>query len=120
MQFCPEIDPLKDIDPSMFHRIRFQDVDLAEGDTAEYEIPKFTIEIFDLETQSLENFLDIKAAGAAREDITIGELAGYKVSINQLRAPNVHYYFPGSGNVYKLTPLGDYDDEMLLSFQILP
>lgn len=104
----PETEPLNNIDSALEQRVRFQDIDLAEGDTAEYEIPKFTIEVFDLESRSLESYLDIKTAGAEREVITIGELVGYKVSFNQLRAPNVYYYFPGGGSVYKLTPLDDH------------
>ena len=116
----PETEPLNHIDSTLVHRVRFQDVDLAEGDTAEYEIPKFTIEIFDLGSQSLDSFLENKVTGAELETIRIGELDGYKVSLNLLRAPNNHYYFPGNGMVYRLTPLGNYDDEMLESFKMLP
>jgi len=116
----PEIDPLNDSERTMLQRVRFQDIDLAVGDTAEYEIPQFTIEVFDLEAQSLEIYLDIKAPGEKREAITLGELAGYKISFNQLRAHNEYYYFPGHGYVYRLTPLGQYNDDMLHSFQILP
>lgn len=116
----PETEPLNQIDSTLVQRVRFQDVDLAEGDTAEYEIPKFTIEIFDLGSQSLDSFLESKVTGAELETIRIGELDGYKVSLNLLRAPNTHYYFPANGMVYRLTPLGNYDDEMLESFKMLP
>lgn len=116
----PETEPLNHIDSSLVQRVRFQEVDLAEGDTAEYEIPKFTIEIFDLRSQSFDGFLASKVTGAELEAIRIGELDGYKVSFNLLRAPNTHYYLPGNGKVYRLTPLGIYDHEMLESFQILP
>ena len=116
----PETEPLDQIDSSLVQRVRLQDVDLAEGDTAEFEIPKFTIEIFDLGSQSLDSFLESKVTGAELEAIRIGELDGYKVSLNLLRAPNTHYYFPGNSMVYRLTPLGNYDDEMLESFKMLP
>jgi hypothetical protein len=112
--------PLDLSDLNLKYRVRFQDIDLAEADTAGYEIPKFTIEIFDLGSQSLESFLDSKAYGSEREAIRIGGLTGIKISFKTLRAPNMYYYFQEMGNTYKLTPLGQYGEEMLASFQILP
>lgn len=115
-----ENEPLDLSDPNLKYRVRFQDIDLAEGDTAEYEIPKFTIEVFDLGSQSLESYLDSKANGSEHEAVRIGDLTGIKISFKTLRAPNMHYYFQEMGNTYMLTPLGEYGDEMLTSFQILP
>ena len=116
----PENEPLELSDPNLEYRVRFQDLDLLEGDTAEYEIPQFTIELFDLGSQSLEFFLDSRYTAAEREAIQIGDLPGFKVFDKNLRAPNTHYYFQEKGMTYKLTPLGEYGEEMLKSFQILP
>ena len=111
---------LEDKDPILIHRVRFQDKVLATGDTASFEIPKFTIEIFELDDQTLDAFLDNYAAGAEREVYTQGDLTGFRVFFNRLSAPNEFYYFSSHGYVYKLTPLGKYSDEMLHSFQIRP
>ncbi len=110
----------EDKDPVLIHRVRFQDIALATGDTASLEIPKFNIEIFKLGDQTLESFLDKYAPGAEREVYKQGDLTGWRVYFNRLSAPNEFYYFSSRGYVYKLTPLGKYSDEMLHSFQIKP
>lgn len=115
----PEIELLRDIDPDLAHRVRFQDADLAKGDTADLEPAQFTVEIFKSTTSSLESFLDTKMPGARREPYKIGDLQGYRVSTNLLMAPNEFYFFPGNGYVYKLTPMGAYSQEMLESFKLL-
>ena len=114
----PENIHLEETDPLTTHRVRFQDIALATGDTASFEIPKFTIEIFELGDLTLDAFLDTYAAGAEREVYTQGDLTGLRVYFNRLSAPNEFYYFTSHGYVYKLTPLGKYSDEMLQSFQI--
>jgi hypothetical protein len=114
-----EVELLRDIDPDLAHRVRFQDADLAKGDTADLEPPQFSIEIFKNTTSSLESFLDTKLPGARREPYKIGDLQGYRVSTNLLMAPNEFYFFPGNGYVYKLTPMGAYSQEMLESFKLL-
>ncbi len=108
----------EDKDPVLIHRVRFQDIALATGDTASFEIPKFNIEIFELGDQTLESFLDKYAPGAEREVYTQGDLTGWRVYFNRLSAPNEFYYFSSHGYVYKLTPLGKYSEEMLHSFQL--
>ena len=114
----PEDLQLKETDPLTTHRVRFQDITLATGDTASFEIPKFTIEIFELGDLNLDAFLDHYAAGAERQVYTQGDLTGLRVYFNRLSAPNEFYYFTSHGYVYKLTPLGKYSEEMLHSFQI--
>jgi hypothetical protein len=104
-------------DPAVIHRVRFQDTDLA---TAELEIPIFTVEVYELNMLTLEAFLDLTATGAESQIYTLGDLSGFRVTFNQLSAPNEFYYFAGDEYVYKLTPLGMYSEEMLQRFQILP
>ena len=98
--------------------LRFLDRQLADGDTADLEIPNFRIEVYDLRNQSLESFLEENIDRGDREKIELGELIGIRVSFNQLIAPNEFYYFSGNGYVYKLTPMGLYSQEMLETFQI--
>ena len=116
----PETIQLEETDPLTAHRVRFQDIVLATGDTASFEIPKFTIEIFELGDLTLDAFIDKYAAGAEREVYSRGDLTGWRVYFNRLRAPNEYYYFSSHGYVYKLTPLGKYSEQMLHSFQIKP
>ena len=102
----------------LLHQLRFLDRQLASGDTADFEIPNFTIEVFDLGNLTLENFLDQHIETGNREPVSLGKLNGIRVSFDQLIAPNQFYYFADQSFVYKLTPLGEYGQQMLESFQI--
>jgi hypothetical protein len=104
--------------PELLHVLRFLDHQLASGDTADFEIPNFTIEVFDLGSLTLENFLDQHIETGNREPVSLGKLNGIRVSLDQLIAPNQFYYFTDQSFVYKLTPLGEYGQQMLESFQI--
>lgn len=114
----PENEPLNEVDSELIHRVRFLDAQLAAGDTAEYEPPNFTIEIYPLSDQTLEAFIINNIKGGNLEAFTLGNLSGIKLYFIQLIAPNEFYYFSKNGYVYKLTPLGPYSQEMLNSFQI--
>jgi hypothetical protein len=106
--------------PRLLQQVRFLDRQLAQGSTADLEIPNFTIEIFDIENHSLETFLDTYFEQGVRQSFNLGSLKGIRVYFNQLIAPNEFYYFADQGLVFKLTPLGEYSQEMLDSFQIQP
>ena len=114
----PETAQLSDTDPAIIHRVRFLDLQLAAGETADFEIPNFAIEIYELGDQTLEAFLDSNFGSGVREEYTLGDQTGYRVHFIQLIAPNEFYYFSEHGYVYKLTPLGLYGEEMLHSFEI--
>ncbi|MFC1922289.1 hypothetical protein ACFLY4_03280 [Chloroflexota bacterium] len=116
----PENILAEETDPLATHRVLFQDIALATGDTASFEIPKFTIEIFELGDLTLDAFLDYYAVGAEREVYLLEDLTGWRVYFNRLSAPNEYYFFSSHGYVYKLTPLGNYSEQMLHSFQIKP
>jgi hypothetical protein len=114
----PKTEPSTNFDPELIHRVRFQDAQLAAGDTAEYEPPKFSIEIYTLGDQTLEDFISSVVSGGEREVYPLGNMTGFRVHFKQLIAPNEFYYFSEHGYVYKLTPLGLYVQEMLHTFQI--
>lgn len=114
----PETEPVNHADLEVIHRVRFLDAQLAAGDTAEYEPPNFTIEVYALGSQALGEFIDKDKRSGGREVYTQGELTGFRVYFKQLIAPNESYYFSEHGYVYKLTPLGLYTEKMLHSFQI--
>jgi hypothetical protein len=102
---------------------RFQDRQLAEGDTAALEQPQFTVEVFNYSAQApLESFINslLPFANMTIEPYTLGKLNGLRASTNRILAPNEFYFFTGNGLVYKLTPLGPYSAEMLQSFALLP
>ena len=114
----PENDPSAATQPEVIHQVRFLDQQLARGDTADLEIPDFTIEIYDLGNQTLEAFLEVNLEQGELERYKLGDLSGFRVYLNQMIAPNEFYYFADHGFVYKLTPLGMYGQEMLDSFQV--
>jgi len=114
-----EIELLKDIDPVLVHRVRFQDKKLASGDTAKFELPQFTIEVYEKPAiDTLQAYIGAKIPGWTVESFKLGDLQGYRVSSNRLVAPNEFYFFEGSKFIYKLTPMGPYSQEMLQSFKI--
>ena len=107
-----------DSKPGLLHQVRFLDEQLAGSDTAELEIPRFSIAIYSQGDQALEAFLDANQVRGERESYTQGNLSGLRVTLSQMIAPNEFYYFTEYGYVYRLTPLGTYSQEMLESFQI--
>ncbi|HJW89687.1 MAG TPA: hypothetical protein VJ436_03495 [Anaerolineales bacterium] len=116
----PEIDLLNKVDQLLVHRVRFQDKKLASGDTANLELPQFTIEVFEKSgRETLEAFIDSKAPSSSqREAIEINGLKGFRIVLKILLAPNTFYYFSVGDYIYKLTPLGEYSEEMLQSFKV--
>lgn len=114
----PENEPLNELDPELIHRVRFLDAQLAAGDTAEYEPPNFTIEVYPLGNQGLEEFINNDVKGGNIEPFSLGNLSGFRLYFIQLIAPNEFYYFSTDAYIYKLTPLGPYSQEMLHSFQV--
>jgi hypothetical protein len=116
----PEIDLLEDVDLGLIYRVRFQDNELASGATADLEIPQFSVEVYQANTDTLEAFLEYRAPDANYEAFQLGDLTGYRVIFNRLIAPNEFYFFTGHGYVYKLTPMGEHGLEMLQTFKLLP
>jgi hypothetical protein len=100
------------------HQVRFQDVQLATGETADFELPNFSIEVFELSDQSLEAFIAQNEPNGFVEAYQVNNLNGFRVYYNQLIAPGEFYFFSANGYAYKLTPLGSFSQEMLHSFQI--
>jgi hypothetical protein len=114
----PETEDLSKVDPAKVHQVRFQDIQLATGETAEFELPMFLIEVFEPGKQSLETFISRNEPGGAREAYQVNNLNGIRVYYNQLIAPNEFYFFSSQDYVYKLTPLGPFGPDMLESFNI--
>jgi len=114
----PETEKSVDDAPAKIHQIRFQDIQLATGETAEFELANFTIEVFELGDLSLEAFIAQNETDGNMEPYKVNNLKGFRVYYNQLIAPNEFYFFSANDYVYKLTPLGPYSQEMLQSFQI--
>lgn len=110
------------VSPGPVAQVRFQDQQLAAGDTADLEPPKFTVEVFAFTGNApLERFIksNVKFPGASIGPYTIGVLSGLRVSTGLMLSPNEFYFFAGPDYIYKLTPQGEYGDQMLQSFRIL-
>jgi hypothetical protein len=115
----PETEPFAGIRTQLIHRVRFQDKVLASGPTANLEPPQFTIEVFENpESLDLMDWLDRNVPNGSRAEVSIGSLAGTKVTMQTMMAPNEFYYLAGEREIYGLIPLGSYASEMLPSFKI--
>jgi hypothetical protein len=104
--------------PGLLGEIRFLDRQLAAADTADLEIPGFRIEVYELGDNTLESFLEDNLPRGRQESYELGDLSGVRATLNQMIAPHEFYYFADQGYVYRLTPLGEYGQQMLESFQI--
>lgn len=107
-------------DPPPLHRVWFQDEQLAEGETAAMEPPKFAIEVFANKANRptkqwlgeqglLEGFQEVEA-------YTLAGVEGVRVRSMLLMAPNEHIYLPQGNHIFKLTPLGRVAEKMLATF----
>ena len=105
-------------------RVRFQQPDIAAGQFADREPPKFTIEVFErIRGQALREWL--QSAGRLPADAVLtavrlpGAQEGVRITMRQLLAPNDFVYFARGDYVYGLTPLGEHGERMLASFRFV-
>lgn len=106
-------------EPQPLHRVWFQDKELAEGETAAMEPPKFSIEIFDNKAnRPIKGWLGEEGLleGFQVEAYTLAGVEGVRVRSMFLMAPNEHIYLPQGNCIYKLTPLGRLAEKMLATF----
>lgn len=106
---------------SITHSFHFQDIMLAQSETANLQPPQFAIDIFEVPSDmSFEQWIDsnVTLSGSTRDAVEVGDYQGYVVSLPIQLAPNQFYYVAGDNYYYKLTSLGLYADRMLGSFTI--
>jgi hypothetical protein len=104
--------------PGVVHKVQFQDVQLATGDTADFELPIFIVEVFELGGKSLEALIAQIEPDGRLDAYQGNNLDGFRVSYKQLIAPNEFFFFSSPEYAYKLTPLGPFSPEMVQSFTI--
>lgn len=107
------------------HRVRFQDKQLAAGQTAAIEPPQFSIEVLENERSlSLRDWLASAVHVGAEDSVEPFHLdgagEGLRVRYAMQLAPNEFYYFARGKYIFKLTPLGQYSEQMLNSFRLNP
>jgi hypothetical protein len=118
-----ELKSRKATTPQFRHRVRFQDKQLAKGQTAALEPPQFSIEVLDKELSlSLRDWLTAVVHIGAEDSVEPFHLDGVgdglRVRSAMQLAPNEFYYFVRGKYVFKLTPLGQHSEEMLNSFRL--
>jgi hypothetical protein len=114
----PETQPLKDIAPGLIQRVRFLNDQLAKSDTADFQPPDFSIEVFENPSgTSLNAWVQANAAKGSSEETRLDDAACVKLTLATLLAPNEFYYCAWNNAVYKLIPLGTYGPDMLKSFK---
>ena len=111
--------------PRVAHRVRFQDKQLASGQTANLEPPQFSIEV--LENNGfkplrdwLQSDIQIGADDSVEPVHLDGAGEGLRVRNAMQLAPNDFYYFARGKYIFRLTPLGSHGEEMLNSFRFRP
>jgi|RhiMetdeSRZDD1v2_1073273.scaffolds.fasta_scaffold642894_1 hypothetical protein len=111
--YIPVVNPEREpSDPAPIHQVSFQD---GPGDVA---MDQFNIEVFENGGLSLEDWLSAHAPEGSRIPTDIGNRSGFQITLSIEIAPNQFYYAADGSNVYKLTPLGPYGQEMVKSFKL--
>jgi hypothetical protein len=108
--------------PRVAHRVRFQDRQLASGQTADLEPPQFSIEVFEPSgSEPLRDWLQFAVHIGADDSVEPVHLdgagEGLRVRNAMQLAPNDFYYFARGKYIFKLTPLGSHGEQMLNSFR---
>jgi hypothetical protein len=113
----PEL--LTTIYPSLVLRVRFLDIELAHGETADLEPPKFSIEVYENPSPlPLTKWLDSNdVPRGTHEDIKVDTVSCTQITMPILMAPNQFVYCAFKNNIYKFTPLGPFSQDMLKSFK---
>ena len=109
--------------PHIKYRVRFQDKYLAAGETARLEPPQFSIEVLENERSlNLRDWLASAVHVGAEDSVEPFHLdgagEGLRVRYAMQLAPNEFYFFARGKYIFKLTPLGQYSEEMLNSFRL--
>ncbi len=111
-------DPAAQTPAGLLGQIRFSDTALAASDSGLPELPQFTVDVFSNSGKlPLDQWLDSAKVQGNRVPVVIDNLQGYQVTLNIELAPNQFYYIANGAHIYKLTPLGEYGEQMLKSFQ---
>ena len=111
--------------PRVAHQVRFQDKELAAGQTADLEPPQFSIEVLENDGfKPLRDWLQTAVQIGANDSVEPVHLdgagEGLRVRNAMQLAPNDFYYFARGKYVFRLTPLGSHGEEMLNSFRFRP
>jgi len=107
------------------HQVEFQDRELAKSETAALQPPQFSIEVFDnssrlplekwlKEHRVLEGWMKFQV-----EPYSLSGALGVRLSSQLLLAPNEFIYLPHGPYVFKLTPLGEFSEQMLATFKFI-
>lgn len=96
-------------------------LDAARANQPGGDFPQFSIDVFNNPGKlSLDQWLNANANDGTRQAMTIDNQQGYQVTLPIEIAPNQFYYVISGERVYKLTPLGEYGQQMLQSFKLQP
>ncbi len=108
-------------DPQPVREIHFQDKDLAKSETANLELPQFMIEVFDNSAKApLDQWLRNHKLTDARSTVSaysVGGMNGVHVTSMLLLAPNEFFYLAQGTTILRLTPLGEFSNQMLASLK---
>lgn len=110
--------------PTLLYRFSLQDRKIAGSETVDFELPLFSVEIFDNNPQlSLEKWLkENEFTGGPmehQESYKVDNIAGIRVYTELLIAPREWIYVPKGNYIYKFIPLGEFSSQILSSFRFL-
>lgn len=119
----PEVEPGPYMGTKAVYQVRWQDKELAKSDVANLEPPKFSIEVYKMKTVvGLQDWLTANKLVPPKATVDKVELksgaGGVRITLATLNAPNVFYFFAVKDVVYRVIPLGAFNDAMLGSLKL--
>jgi hypothetical protein len=111
--------------PSVDREIYFQDKGIATSDVAEFAPPAFGVRVFtnpdnlNAAQWLVKNEFMSADSAKALKNIVIDSVAGVSNCTMQDIAPNCFRYFAFKGQIYELSPNGEYSLPMLESFKFI-
>jgi hypothetical protein len=120
------VSPRLEIQPAPLFRVWFQEASLANSPIAEYELPRFTVDIYDNASQQpLDTWLTTSGVTrnlvrVAREPAEVGGIQGVRLESQVMLAPGTFYFVARGPFVYRFTPFGRFSGQVLATVCFTP
>jgi len=120
------VPPLHQTEPPALLQLWFLDKVLAESETADMQVPQFTVNVYANNTAGFlnewlaQNRTDRLDCGSfTTEPTTVGGVDGLRATSMLEMAPNVFIYVFEGGKIYEFIPLGEFQDLVLASVRFM-
>ncbi len=111
-------DGLEDFSTVPLFHLRIVDNEIAQSDMTDYEIPVVTINVFNRGELLLDEWITENAPEGIKDSCSLSGIAGFRLQMEIMIAPNTLYYTMQDSFVYELTPHGNFSDQIIQTFVV--